>query len=507
MSNTPTVDFDIIIIGTGPAGLAVGSELAQHHKVLLVDNSERTVRGKARTQEEEHQRLAAPSLSSPFHYPKFWFCPYDCLFDNPDLVSTRKPGGVTRFLAKTYSGPTASQPETFDLCWESKLFAEQPLGDRYPYLDEYAILAHFEQKILDAGSEIRCGFFYRDHEAYEDHVVIRFIERHGQSNAKVNYSCKLLIDASGHDSDVRKNYTEEQKYLYWWSVFGATARHPEGQIVERPTPGHTLVVGDYMLWQTFKNSNENLDDSLRQGRPIFEYEIIDKRISNPLILYLRPYKMSAERMRAEFLSILRSEDSTAPFHDVEIEEFKHGWYPSGHQYQSFAQHRVDFVGDAGLWTTPCGWGMGFILKNYRAYAAQLSALVRQDRLDKKSLRKLGAHHGKKAEFFMNALATRFLSYGTARQLDQFIALFNQVDPLICEKVFTLRASPRDLLRVGWAAIRTIGILPILRVVPLRELPSFAGQFVGMVWQYACEIFWHLLGRKSDDRGFGVFAKK
>ena len=213
---------------------------------------------------EEASRLGAPA-SKRVH--KSWFGPHDCLYDNPDIVDCRKRYGVSRFLARTYSGPTGDRPETFDLAWTSQGFAHAPLEDRYPYLDEYKLIAYWEQKILDSvhRSQIRSGRFYQAHKAFPSHVDVRFLVdgSNGGANGGLTeeFRCRLLLDASGHDSDIRKAYDDAQPHMYRWTVFGAVYTHPEGEIVAKPTQGHPLVIGD------------PVDHALRLGRELHPEEL------------------------------------------------------------------------------------------------------------------------------------------------------------------------------------------------------------------------------------------
>ncbi|MFJ2444116.1 NAD(P)-binding protein [Streptomyces sp. NPDC087658] len=501
----------MIVVGAGPAGLAVASTLAERYTVLVVD--------------ARPPRSDALGESKVGRVHKSWFCPHDCLYDNPDLIDCRKPHGIRRYLIRTFSGASKGATDRFDLAWEPRQFAHAEPGDRYPYLDEYKLIEHWERKLVAGthGSRFLRGRLYQNHRTVPGGVVVRFRPTPdkngtaagrpepasapaGAEELRESYRCRLLLDASGHDSDIRKVYPDEQAHLYWWSVFGALVEHPEGDIGQPPGKGSEMAVGDYMLWQTFADTNADPDTPLHEGRPVFEYEVLDERTSFPLILYLRPEQVSMEVAKAEFLRILYEEEGNAAFRDTTVQEFKFGHYPSGRRFQSFAQDRVDFIGDAGLWTTPGGWGASFILKNYAPYCRRLTPLLDQDRLDKASLRRLPKGHNKPAEFLMNCLATRFLAFGTVAQLDKYVQLFRETDPLMVEKIYTMRAGPRELWTFGRAAARTIGLRSLWTALPHHERAQLLTDLARAVFQFAKESALQLTGR-TPERGFAVYAEK
>ncbi len=285
------------------------------------------------------------------------------------------------------------------------------------------------------------------------------------------------------------------------------AKHPKGQIGLKPDGPEKLKVGDYMMWQTFKNSNLNPDASLRRGRPIFEYEILDPETSFSLILYLTDEMVHLDYMRARFMDIIRHEKSVRDFHHVKIQEFKYGWYPSGGVTITACRDRVDFVGDAGSWTTPCGWGMGFVLQNYKSYAHGLAKLIREDRLDQKSLEgllKLKSYQ--KTQFMLNKLATYFLSNANAKQLDKFIELFNSIPPVICEKMFTLKITPFEVVRTLAAILRKFSLSDIAQIIPREEYFSIFKDILRLAMELVPETFkWLLRINRERKRDFSVFG--
>jgi hypothetical protein len=319
-------------------------------------------------------------------------------------------------------------------------------------------------------------------------VKSRKIKNKGDTEVETK-SCRLLLDASGVNSEIMAYYEITPKKFYWWSVYGCIAKHKAGQIAKNKGDTDSedkekqLRVGDYMLWQTFKDTNIEENETVRKGRPIFEYEILDEETSFPLILYLRKEKVSLDYMKAEFMDIIRNKTLTAEFRDVGIKEFKYGWYPSGGRTLKTSRNRVDFIGDTGSWTTPCGWGMGFIMRNYKAYVEGLLPLLKEDRVDQRSLEGLvQLKQYQKTQFLMNKLATYFLANGTAKQLDTFIDMFTEnpgtslilwgkifkpkgIDPEICERMFTLRIRPHEIIKCIWEVKKVFTWYEIYKIVP------------------------------------------
>jgi hypothetical protein len=176
-----------------------------------------------------------------------------------------------------------------------------------------------------------------------------------------------------------------------------------------------------------------------------------------------------EVLEREYMAVIRDEPTTPNFHDLKIKELKYGWYPSGALSQQLAADNVVFIGDAGCWTTPCGWGMTFILRNYRDFSAQVSEVLASGKLDKRSL--LSALHYKtheKYEILMDAIVTHFLSNATAPQLDKFINLFNSIPKILCEKVFTLTIARDEVHVMLKAMLEEFDPVELLRILPKED---------------------------------------
>jgi flavin-dependent dehydrogenase len=401
--------YDVIIVGGGPAGLAVGSELSYKHKVLVVD---RNVTGET---------------------ARSWFIPLDAI---DEKVMPYTYNGVTRFITQTFGGA--------NIAWDTELF------NRYPYVNEKTLLPHWVDVIKKNGSEIIDECTYLDSSVNGGIAAVE--------TSKGSFRARLLIDATGYNSPIIQKYKIDRDNYYWWSVSGSINKHPNGL--------NGMKVGDYMMWQTFKDTNADLNASMASGRPIFSYEILNEDTSFSFAFYLRKEIVSKEVMDKEYMTLMRNEPATANFHDAEITELKYGWYPSGALSQQLAEDNVVFIGDAGCWTTPCGWGMTFILRNYSDFAAQIGKLLDANTLDKQSLLSVPHYEvHEEYEVLLDTIVTHFLSVATANQLDRFINLFNSIPKILCEKVFTLTITREEVHTMLKAMMAEFELSELVSILP------------------------------------------
>lgn len=411
-AETNGTEFDIIIVGGGPAGLSVASEMAKKGSRVLVLEKE----------------TAGQTMRS-------WFVPPFVLDEETKQFSY---GGVTRFLAATYSGAKTQ--------WRAKLYPA------YPYIDEKKILPYWVGVIKKNGSAILNNTEYLCHEVRGGQVHV--------TTTQGVFNANLLLDASGYSSPVIKQLQMEDGSYYWWSVYGA--------VLEMPLSGG-LEIGDYMMWQTFKDTNTNPKASLAHGRPVFEYEVLGPNKVFALLLFLRKKQVTKEDMKPLFERMLLKEASTAPFHGAKVLEEKFGWYPSGGVSQNKAANRVAFIGDAGCWTTPCGWGMTFILQNYKTYAEKLDETIKQGRLDAEALQAIPALRvTEEFQVVFDKLVMHFLSNAPAPMLDKFINFFNEIDPILCERMFTLTITKKDFEESIALFLKNFTIGELIRVLPIED---------------------------------------
>ncbi len=117
----------------------------------------------------------------------------------------------------------------------------------------------------------------------------------------------------------------------------------------------------------------------------------------------------------------------------------------------------------------------------------------------------------KTQFLMNKLATFFLSNATATQLDKFINMFNPdeggVNPVICERMFTLKIRPHEIIQVIWVAKKRFTMSEMLTIVPREEYWSVFKDLVRLALEITpLAIQWLFNGFKwpVKKRDFQVF---
>lgn len=414
--------YDIIVFGAGASGLALASELSKDFNVLVFDR---------KTHIEEST--------------KSWLIPDIVIGEGQaeDILPFMK-NGVRRFLANTFQGVNVQ--------WQANY--------KYHFAKEHELLTYWGQKATDNGATILLDCWYQDSFITHEQVVI--------STSKGDFYGKLLIDASGGQSPIRGKYALREHW-YWWSVSGAIVKFPNGL-------PEGMAVGDYQLWQTFQSTNADQDAALNQGRPVWEYEVLDENTAFVFIFYLGQFRVPQSAMELMFHHILRNEASTADFHDTVIEEIKYGWYPSGGtRSQKVTRDRVVFVGSSGCWTSPCGWGMSFIIANYKKYAKHLGKAIKRNRLSKERLGEIIDLSARaKYQVLLDQVATHFLSFSTASELNTFISLFDPngelgaEGPLLCEKLFTLTITEKEASAMLRVIMKKIGIRGLLDGMPIQD---------------------------------------
>jgi hypothetical protein len=113
---------------------------------------------------------------------------------------------------------------------------------------------------------------------------------------------------------------------------------------------------------------------------------------------------------------------------------------------------------------------------------------------------------------LNTLITHFLSDAAAPLLDRFIGLFNpetpnHIDPLYCEKVFTLDITTEEVRNMMGSVLKTFTLKELLSFLPLSEsglLLEEAAYFVGESVLSEAREWFHIGGHPpaSRDRNSG-----
>ncbi len=456
--------YDVVIIGGGPAGLSIASELSKELSVLVVEKN-------------------AVGTTT-----KSWFVPLEVAKLNEDLYNDDVKdrffySGVSEFMTKTYTNTS--------ILWRALQYRTNPYKDDknpyYPFIREHEILKYWGDIVHKNGSDIEENCLYMDHFVEKDKVTIR--------TSKGSTCARLLIDASGHDSLILKKYEIFNRY-YWWSCYGWVVEH-SAPVKERNNDDNMkdlkyindLHVGDYMLWQTFSDSNPDKNCSLRNGRPVLEYEVLDENHTFIVLLYLTKKKVTEDKMKEEFRHMMETPELSKKFQGAKPIEIKYGWYPSGDFPPKIARDRVAFAGDAGGWTTPCGWGMGAILKNYKSYAEVTIKLVKEDKLTAKNINnELKIRVAEKHQIYFNKIASHFLANASVEYLDRFILFFNDIDPLICERMFSLNITHKEIRQLVREVLKKFSIWELIGIIPIGDIPLFFKEVFYLIMDLIVGIF-------------------
>jgi hypothetical protein len=134
--------------------------------------------------------------------------------------------------------------------------------------------------------------------------------------------------------------------------------------------------------------------------------------------------------------------------------------------------------------------MSFILNNYRDFSAKLEQALANDCLSRAELAAIPHFRFReRGEIVLNALMTHFLSNASAPMLDRFINLFsetspNHIDPIYCEKVFTLDITPAEVRTVLMALLKEFHLKELFGILQpddyrllLEEAAAYVGESV------------------------------
>lgn len=160
-------EYEAVIIGAGPAGLALGSELSKEHGILVVEKTEKV------------------------QTTKSW------IMEKKAVDRT----GLSGFIAADFE---KSYVKSFK---DKKVWVKA----RGVNLDEVRMFAHFRKEIEKNGSDVLTGTEFKSEKREKDKIIAR--------TNKGDFKAKLLIDCTGVDSLLaRKNKIYGR--LFYYTVYG-----------------------------------------------------------------------------------------------------------------------------------------------------------------------------------------------------------------------------------------------------------------------------------------------
>lgn len=433
MGNPNIEEFEIIIVGAGPAGLSVASELSKSHKVLLIEKGELC------------------------HTDRAWFVPGFIINKADDGVKKHVYNGVYRILENT---PTLSIIWDVTSPWES-----DPEWKCYPYIDQNGMFNYWADLIKKNGSKTMEYCSFTDYDNQDGELTVRAI---GTQPPYTNYTfkSKLLIDASGYNSPVANRSRVSRDNYYFWSVYGWELTFDTLEGLKHPSDLGDMLVGDFMLWNSFKTVPEDPDATLADFRPIMEYEVLDDKTIFFFILFFHQEIATKDFMRDQFNNIMKNTPEMKPYIHGEWTRERFGWYPSCGLSQQIAVDNISFVGDAGCWTLADGYGMGFIMNNYVEYSRNISHILKKGNLKAKELNKATVFNiRQKYQIILDQLVLNFMSYAPPHLLNKFTnSMFRYHKGLMIEKVFILQMSEKEAISLLLKMLREFKISELLRVV-------------------------------------------
>lgn len=471
--------YDVVILGGGPAGMSVGSELAMMgHKVAVI---EKNTIGETK---------------------RAWIVPGSIMNSLDEETQKYGYNGVKRFLEYT---------NNLSIVWDVAAPWRSPERWKcYSYIHQQEILTFWADRIKKNGSDIYERYAYIDSKSEKEYVEVRAVSQ-DKLGEFIKIKGRLILDATGYSSQMAKQNKVDKKDYFWWSVYGVEYQFDDISKLKHPGNLGEMRIGDYMLWQSFNDVPMENNETLSQLRPIMEYEIFDEKTLFVFILYYFNDKVDEDFMKNQFDYLLQNEESIKCFKESckPVKE-RYGWYPSaGIKEQAVARDRIAFIGDAGCWTIPAGWGMSFILQNYRIFAHNINDNIKSDKLSAKELNKAVKFNTKeKYEILMDKLVLHFLSFAHPDLIDKFTkVVFDAYGGRMLEIMFCLKMTRKESFKTAMVVLKNFKLKELLSI--FKDVKDYI--LVGEVifWFFASwlvDAIRKLFGKRNEHAGFS-FGKE
>jgi len=430
--------YDVIIIGGGPAGLAVGSELSRlGHKILIIEKNEVGITHRS------------------------WLVPGQIIAKLEPDVQQFAYNGVKRFLEYT--------SDEFQIKWDAAApWDVDEEWKRYPYIRQKELLTFWADRIKSTGSEIKNHCMYLDYSKENDITTVQTLSTEGNETREL-HKTRLLIDASGNKSELAKANGLNRDGYFYWSVFGYEIEFDDVTKVKHPGKLGNMEVGDYMLWYSQDDFPLNKDLTLAELRPVIEYEVLDENRIFMFILFFTKEMLEYDYMKSQYDYIMKYTGCGSLFEGGKTGTNRYGWYPSNSVSQKLAKDHLAFIGDAGCWTAPDGFGMSFVLNNYQVYSKHIHHALNENKLDADTLNKATEFNTRqKYNIMLDKLVMHFLAYAPQSLINRFTntmfpnGQFNKSAGKMIELMFCLDLTEEEAIE---------NLKQVFKAFTLKELHS------------------------------------
>jgi hypothetical protein len=230
---------------------------------------------------------------------------------------------------------------------------------------------------------------------------------------------------------------------------------------------------------------------------------LDEKTIFVFILYFTENVVDKDYMTNQFNYIMDNEPSIKGFKTGTRKKERFGFYPSCSISQRNSMDRVALIGDSDCWTIPAGWGMTFILQNYKIYAENLNPLIKSDTLSAKDLNSIVSFNDRKRfEILTDRLVLHFLAHATPDLIDKFtLSIFDTLGGRQLEIMFCLQLTEKEAIGTMKMVLKQFSFKELASVFSIKDLPLIIATTIEFLKLCIVDFFNKLTGKQPEEGGF------